>query len=262
MNKATDRSHFDRLAPAYNHYRALDEEPVRFLAQSLPGTEHEVCELGCGTGRYIFALLRHMSARGLHVKRCIGIDASSNMLEVGRSEADKRNVAVEFMEGRSDATGLVPGRLSLMTSFNSIHYFPIKSTLEEIERVLRPGGRFAVYTRLREQEDEHIWGKWFPRYVEFSIAPPSDFMSRLSDHSRRFKLILSRRFTFERQTSLSVILEQTKNKFYSTLGRYPENAFDDAYEAFVDNLKFHYADPNNINYPSSYSLFVYERAQG
>ena len=60
-----------------------------------------------------------------------------------------------------------------------------------------------------------------------------------------------------REVDVDWILEQTKSKYYSTLGRYEENEFNRAFETFVESLKTERDDSNHIQYPSSYSLFWY-----
>ena len=52
MSQPLDGQHFDNLAANYDRYRSLDEAPVEYIVAELPNSEHTVCDLGCGTGRW------------------------------------------------------------------------------------------------------------------------------------------------------------------------------------------------------------------
>ncbi|MDI3341022.1 MAG: class I SAM-dependent methyltransferase [Sphaerobacter sp.] len=90
-----------------------------------------VLDLGCGTG----ALLPELNARAV----AIGLDRSPSMLRAARRRASGRLV-------RADARAL-PFRDGTFTTVVSAFPAPFilsRETLEEIARVLRPGGRFVV----------------------------------------------------------------------------------------------------------------------
>lgn len=250
--------HFNRLSSRYDQYRTLDIEPVRYLVSKLSERAHEICDLGCGTGRYLFALIEHLAAKGGKVKRAYGVDISPNMLRIAEKCAERMGMPISWIEASAHQTGLPSASISLVTTFNAIHHLAIRETLDEVARIARPKALFAVYTRLREQEAEQLWGRWFPGYLDHSINPVRDFMLRLSQQNEGFRLIDTRDFTFYRETTLSEVRELTENRFYSTLSRYPESEFGRAYARFIANLKSNFEDPNKIRYPSSYSVFLYE----
>ncbi len=249
--------HFDRLSQRYDRYRTLDYEPVQYLASKLPRCEHTICDLGCGTGRYLFALIEHLQAKRDPVKRAYGVDKSPSMLQTARKGAESLETRISWIESTADKTGLASASVSLMTAFNAIHLFSIRETLDEVARVARPKALFAVYTRLREQEAEHVWGRWFPGYLDRSIVPNRDLMLSFPKQNERFGLVDTRDFTFWRKTTLTEIRERTENRFYSTLARYQDAEFERAYETFVANLKSNFEDPDRIVYASTYSMFLY-----
>ena len=80
----TETPHFQRLATDYNLYRTLDMEPITFLADSIEGSEHSVCSIGCGTGRYIMPLVEQMQSNGVNVTRAVGIDPQSEHARSGK----------------------------------------------------------------------------------------------------------------------------------------------------------------------------------
>lgn len=72
---------------------------------------------------------------------------------------------------------------------HSIHHLPIRVTVAEVERILIPGGYFAIYIRVLDQESEHIWGRWFPGYLDHSRVPTREFMTNLHCHNKAFQLL-------------------------------------------------------------------------
>ncbi|NQT74879.1 MAG: class I SAM-dependent methyltransferase [Chloroflexi bacterium] len=254
------RTHFDQLARKYDCYRMLDEAPVDYIIRAINRTDQSICDLGCGTGRYLIALIKAFQASGVVVKAAHGVDTSDGMLKTTKLEGDIHHPSINWVLASSDRTGLPSQSISLVTAFNSIHHLPIPETLAEVERILLPNGFFAIYTRLLEQESEHIWGQWFPRYSEYSQVPTREVMSNLFEHHEYIRLVSAQDFTFERKVSFTWICEQTENKYYSTLGRYPQQEFETAYSAFVENIKSNYEYLDKITYPSNYSIFLYQLA--
>jgi ubiquinone/menaquinone biosynthesis C-methylase UbiE len=252
------RKYFDHLAEKYNHYRTLDEAPVSYLVRVIDGVDQTICDLGCGTGRYLIAMIKAFQAFGVVVKAAYGVDISDRMLDAAKPDVDEPNASINWIVAPADRTGLAAHSVSLATVFNSIHHLPIPETLAEIARIVIPGGYFAIYTRVLDQESEHIWGRWFPHYIEHSRVPTREVMSNLSQHNECFRLVAVEDFTFEREASFSWICEQTENKCYSTLDRYPLQEFEKAYSEFVENIRANYECLDEITYPSSYSLFLYQ----
>ena len=258
MEQWIGQKHFDHLAGKYDHYRMLDEPPVDFLIRAIDKTNLNICDLGCGTGRYLRALIKAFQSSGVVIKSACGVDTSEGMLKTAKLEGGEYYPTINWVLAPSERTGLLPHSTSLVTAFNAIHHFSIPETLAEVERILLPDGFLAIYTRLLEQESEHIWGQWFPRYSEYSRVPTREVMNNLSGQNKDIRLVSAQDFTFERRVSFSRICEQTENKYYSTLGRYPQKEFETAYSAFVENIKNNYHNLDEIAYPSSYSIFLYQ----
>jgi ubiquinone/menaquinone biosynthesis C-methylase UbiE len=250
--------HFNNIAGEYTHSRTLDETPINYLAKNAPGDEHTICDLGCGTGRYLTALLKAFQSTGVGVNKAYGVDTSPVMLEAARIEMDGLKPAIDWILNPANNTGLPDQSISIVTAFNSIHHLPIKETLDEIKRILLPNGLFAIYSRVRDQESEHVWGRWFPGYIGYSRVMTRESLSSFSQYNECWQLVRVQDFTFKRKVSLSRICEQTENKHYSTLAMYSQEEFKSAYSEFLDNIKTNHPNLDAIEYPSSYSLFIYQ----
>lgn len=252
--------HFDAVASDYNRYRTTDTEPVDWLVQAVPEREHSLCDLGCGTARYGFALAERLRKAGKPVRRLIGVDTSEEMLEEARAEPAAHDLECEWLVASSDKTGIARQSVTLSISFNSIHYLPFVETLSEVCRFSEGDGHLAVYTRLREREEEHVWGAWFPGYTDYSLVPSREEMEGVPSTDTRFALVASRDFRYPRESTFSWIAEKTRNKFYSTFDRYTHEDFERSYAEFVENLKANYRDLDRIVYWSSYSIWLYRIA--
>lgn len=252
------QKHFLNVADVYDDCRTLDDAPVKYLTDIVSTDAHTICSLGCGTGRYLIELIKAFKSAGNHVNGAHGVDTSSTMLEIAESKTDGLKPAINWILGLASGTGLLDCSISLATAFNSIHHFPIKETLSEVKRILQPKGLFAIYTRVLEQESEHIWGRFFPGYIDYSTVFTREFMSNFHKYDKGWQLIEVQDFTYKRRASLPQICEQTRNRHYSTLARYSEHEFESAYGEFVKNIKKNYLDLDNIEYPSSNTLFIYQ----
>jgi SAM-dependent methyltransferase len=141
--------------PAYaRRYRAYDDEvqhggPYRsfcdWLAQacSLFAPPIDVLDLGCGTGRYFWALTG--------VRSLVGIDASAAMLDEARHplHADRiRAERVTLVHGDLVSHDFEPGQFDLVYSIGVLaEHAPFDSAVAaRVQRWLKRGGRFVFTT--------------------------------------------------------------------------------------------------------------------
>jgi SAM-dependent methyltransferase len=141
--------------PAYaRRYRAHDDEfelsePCRRFGEWL----RQVCEqftppidvldLGCGTGRYFWALAG--------VRSLVGIDASPAMLAEARHPFNAHRITAEtvtLVEGDLFAYQFQPGQFDLVYSIGVLaEHVPLDAgVVAHVFRWLKPGGRFALTT--------------------------------------------------------------------------------------------------------------------
>ncbi|MCH8308988.1 MAG: class I SAM-dependent methyltransferase [Chloroflexi bacterium] len=257
QQRDNETPHFQRLATDYNRYRTLDKEPIEFLVDSIEGAEHAVCSIGCGTGRYVMALVEQMKSNGVEITRAVGVDPSQNMLDQASDISQDAGLDMDWIRGVSDDTNIDDSSMTLITAFNSVHYFPLEETLMEFQRIAKTSAHLAIYARVWEQELDHIWGVHFPDYADYSIQPKRDVVMNIPDLSSGVELVATEDFTFRRKTTFDWLIKQTRDKFYSTLGRYSDDEFEVAYDTFVNEVKSAYTDLGNIEYDSSYSLFLF-----
>jgi SAM-dependent methyltransferase len=141
MTSPTDpRRRFSAVACAYDRHRpGYPPEIVHWMA-SVTGARAgaRVADLGCGTGIWS----RILAARGYQVT---GIDPNEDMLAQARAAGG----GPTYRRGEAAATGLDDGSVELCTGAQSFHWFEMQPTLEELGRILRPGGWVCAVWNVR-----------------------------------------------------------------------------------------------------------------
>jgi arsenite methyltransferase len=101
-----------------------------------------VLDLGCGAGMDLLIAAQMAGATG----RVIGIDMTAPMLERARASADAMGLGrVELHEALIESLPLEDASVDVVISNGVIDLVPDKgAVLDEIDRVLRPGGRLQV----------------------------------------------------------------------------------------------------------------------
>ena len=98
-------------------------------------------DLGAGTG----ISSRLLADRGASV---IAVEPNQPMREAAEPHA-----RVTWNAGSAEATGLAEASVDLVTAFQAFHWFDYAKAIEEIVRILRPGGRAAVIYNERDERD-------------------------------------------------------------------------------------------------------------
>jgi SAM-dependent methyltransferase len=101
-----------------------------------------VLDLGCGAGTDLLIAAQRTGPGG----RVIGIDMTPTMLERARASAREMGLAnVELHESLIEALPVDDGSVDVVISNGVIDLVPDKdAVLDEIDRVLRPGGRLQI----------------------------------------------------------------------------------------------------------------------
>jgi ubiquinone/menaquinone biosynthesis C-methylase UbiE len=137
----TAKEQFDRQAAHYNaQWSRWTEESLAWLlthAQCQPADV--VLDVATGTGYTAFGFAPH-------VRQVTGLDVSSGMLAEARQRAAQQDIAnVTFIEGAAESMPFPDGEFDLVTCRIAPHHFlSVPQFLQEVRRVLRPGGRLAL----------------------------------------------------------------------------------------------------------------------
>jgi arsenite methyltransferase len=105
-------------------------------------TGERVVDVGCGAGIDSLIAAKKVGPEG----RVIGVDMTLAMLEKARQAANETGLAnVEFREGYAEALPVEEGWADVVISNGVLNLMPDKAAvLEEMSRVLKPGGRLQI----------------------------------------------------------------------------------------------------------------------
>jgi SAM-dependent methyltransferase len=101
-----------------------------------------VLDLGCGAGTDLLIAAQMVGPEG----RAIGVDMTPSMLDRARASTEQMALGnVELHEGLIESLPLADASVDVVTSNGVIDLVPDKDAVfDEIDRVLRPGGRLQL----------------------------------------------------------------------------------------------------------------------
>jgi ubiquinone/menaquinone biosynthesis C-methylase UbiE len=132
---------FGSVAEAYLSSTVHSQGPdLAAVAERFRGTSNvAVLDLGCGAGHLSFTVAPH-------VKSVTAYDLTSEMLDVVRQEAERRNLRnVITRQGRADELPFEAASYDwVCTRYSAHHWAGLPKAIAEIRRVLKPGGSFLL----------------------------------------------------------------------------------------------------------------------
>jgi len=129
------------------HLMAIKNRPMNRLAARVlePGPEEALLEVGFGPGTLLEALAR----RG--PRRLAGVEISETMLRQA-ARRNARAIREERLELRLASVSALPfedASFTIVCAVNSFHHWPAPDRdLEEVRRVMAPGGRLCLVLRM------------------------------------------------------------------------------------------------------------------
>ncbi|MCA9491688.1 MAG: class I SAM-dependent methyltransferase [Myxococcales bacterium] len=124
----------ERYARTFRDIRVRVDE-WRWLREHLPPGPLRVLDIGCGNG----ALLRQLAP---DLQEGLGVDASSAMVAIARRDTPDPHLRFEHVDG--PVLPAADGSVDVVISLLSFRYLDWDPLMNEIRRVLAPGGRLLV----------------------------------------------------------------------------------------------------------------------
>jgi len=157
---------YDKTAGSYDQVKEFDQEferesiaePLLTYLAGLP--EPLILDVATGTGRVPLLLLTDDRYQG----RGIGLDAAIDMLSLAQEKlkktpVNKRN-QVMFIQQFAEQLPFPEGSFDMVTCLEALEFFPSEeAVIEEIVRVLRPGG-LLMTTRRTGWEARFFFGRY------------------------------------------------------------------------------------------------------
>lgn len=160
--KAFVASMFDNIAPTYdklNHILSLNidkhwrVDAIKRLAKTEPKV---VLDEACGTGDFSILIAKKCTEA-----KVIGVDISEGMMEIGRQKVAAEGLADRITMHVDDATQLQMDDNSvdaITVAFGVRNYEQLQLGLNEMCRVIRPGGHTFILELSVPQNKILLWG--------------------------------------------------------------------------------------------------------
>ena len=152
------RVNYDAIADRYDstphREKSADPELIAFLAGREPAAPLTSLDIACGTGS------QQIANRGLTPNaKFVGLDSSLGMLH----QARRKMSDIVWVHGDSAALPFASGSFDFVSCQYAFHHFRDKAgMLREAFRVLRRGGRFALYNMCPQESDDWLYYAYFP----------------------------------------------------------------------------------------------------
>ena len=238
--RADMHRHFSEISSVYRSVRTTDPEPVERIAQELDGLARpKGADIGCGAGRYVLLMFQTIPNLSL---TCV--DTTPAMLE--QVEGLLRANGIDRFETRqstAERLELEPGGYDFVSSFNAVHHFDFPEFLRRSRDGLARDGRMFVYTRLPEHNARSIWGRYFPGFAqrETRLLTLGDLHGAI-EGTPGLRFAAAACLKFRRRAPLERLIEQARNRHYSTFALYEPDEFEDALATFEAVVRSRYAE--------------------
>jgi ubiquinone/menaquinone biosynthesis C-methylase UbiE len=146
----------DLFLPLYDPLVSLlggDRARKELIDQARVEAEHRILDIGCGTGTLLLLLKRRYPTL-----ETVGLDPDPNALRRAGNKARRAGVAVQLDQGFADA--LPYGNNTFDRVFSSFMFHHLEernreNTLQEVARVLKPGGSFHLLDFTGGEQGSH-----------------------------------------------------------------------------------------------------------
>jgi hypothetical protein len=133
--------------------------------------------------------------------------------------------------------------------------------MQETARIVAAGGSIIIYTRLRSQNAENIWGKYFPLFlVKETRLYEMDELEQMIMLIPALNIQCVKRFRYLRTASLGHLVDLARNSHYSTFSLYGKEEFTSALKGFQRDITRYSSDPECIQWFDDYTMLVVNRS--
>lgn len=157
---------YDRIGKFYNRTRTADPFLAEKFFQLLtPPNQGKFLDIGCGTGNYTIALKK----MGLDF---VGVDPSTKMLKKAKAKSDK----IRWEIGKSEKIPFENETfIGALASLTIHHWSDLSVSFAEIKRILKPAGKFLIFTSTYEQTLSYWLKHYFPAMIKNSAKQMPEF---------------------------------------------------------------------------------------
>jgi len=248
--------HFTKLASFYSQFRTFDHEAINYITKKLaPMSNIAAADIGCGDGRYSIKLIEKLRNR----LSLTCVDNNYEMLQqISKISSNFKNLQTK--QAFAEKLPFDDNSLDCIFSFNAIHHFKINEFAKECNRILKNNGLLFIYTRLKDQNESNIWGKFFPDFSKkenrlFDIQS----LAKCISNQTSLNLKSSEFFQHKRSSNLQTLVKRAEMKHYSTFSLYSITEFEKSLGKFKQNIYQNFNNPENIQWVDENTMFVFQK---
>ena len=248
--------HFTKLASFYSQFRTFDYEAINYITKKLASMSNiAAADIGCGDGRYSIKLIEKLRNR----LSLTCVDNNYEMLQqISKISSNFKNLQTK--QAFAEKLPFDDNSLDCIFSFNAIHHFKINEFAKECNRILKNNGLLFIYTRLKDQNESNIWGKFFPDFSkkENRLFDIQSLTKRISNQTS-LNLKSSEFFQHKRSSNLQTLVTNAEMKHYSTFSLYSITEFEKSLGKFKQNIYQNFNNPENIQWVDGNTMFVFQK---
>lgn len=188
MSYEANRSFYDRIASSYDLIAHASEWDATRKGLELLNVQagETVLEIGYGTGHALKALASSVGSSG----KVFGVDISEKMREVALKELGSAANQVDLQVGQAPPLDYPDQGMDAVFLSFTLELFPdhvLPEILEEVRRVLKPGGRCGVVSMAKPSDPSHesllekgyVWmHQHFPHVVDCRPLDVADVLRK------------------------------------------------------------------------------------
>ena len=150
----------DRLGVKADYITLLQGMALQAL---MPNGRGRALEIGCGHGR----LTRAIAGLGFET---IGLDPSLRLLRLARQRLPRQSFCVGALPGLPFADASFEA-VFLINVLRVLHLMGTKESVDDVARVIAPGGHLIVLDNLRESDSRYVADDWITgRFRELGLV--------------------------------------------------------------------------------------------
>jgi ubiquinone/menaquinone biosynthesis C-methylase UbiE len=141
----------DRILPWLIHSAMRQRRLAPYRSRVVPAARGRVLEIGIGSGL-------NLPFYTVGVTQIVGLDPSQRLLEMARGAGRRPSMALELVEGSAESIPIEDRSIDTVVSTWTLCSIPeARRALEDVRRVLKPGGRLLFVEHGRAPEPGVQW---------------------------------------------------------------------------------------------------------